>query len=404
MTYKKYLYFLLGCVLLLQFVSIPVAGTHLKPYMIASILLFFPLIFNRKFKIVKFQVFETAWIVTYIVSSLSIVYAPNTQLAAQLVLGQCVLLLFFIFFRFLLIKNAARDEILYKCFSIFIYLGLAFYVIGCIQVLVLGNSTVFYSQLNEHSYRVWGCYFERDTFPRLMGVSESPNNFEYFAITILWWSIWKKNKTLAVVSFLTILLTLSTTAMVVLSVQVLLYFLYKRRINWKVLVLVAILGYIGYNLTADNEYIQGMIEIRKVRNETGSGRYDLWDATIKCIKERPVIGYGLNQFREILPSSERASSHNNILETLLSTGAVGLLFYLFFLLSFFAYSIRLSHRYKDPFFLLMSVAFILFGMANNTLTIEYVPFILALTRSYGFSSLVGKMSTASRQKLLLSET
>ena len=381
-TYKIYLYILLVCVLMLQFISIPVAGTHLKPYMLVCVLMISLLCFSGKFYIAKFQIHEMAWLSTYLLSSLSMVYAPNTQYAIQLFLGQCVLFVFFILFRFLLSNNIDKENILYFCFSIFVYLGLAFYIIGCIQVFVFGNSTIFFQELNDHSYRVWGCYFERETFPRFMGVSESPNNYEYFAITILWWAIWKKKKSLSYISFLTILLTISTTAFVVLSVQSFLYILYKRKISWKLLVIIPLFAYIGYNLTIDNEYVQEMIEIRKVRNETGSGRYELWAATIKCIEERPILGYGLNQFRAVLPSTEKASSHNNILETLFSTGIVGLLLYLFFLFNFFTYCVKLSRQYKSPFFILMSVAFILFGMSNNILTIEFVPFLLALTYSY----------------------
>lgn len=381
--YKNLLYILILCVLMLQFVSIPIAGTHLKPYMVVTVLLFFLLAFDNRFSVHKFRTFEWLWLITYFLSAMSIVYAPNTQLAVQLVLGECILIVFFLLFRFLLIKNSEKDNILYYSFSFFVYLSLVFYIIGCVQVFIFGNSSFFFQELNDHSYRVWGCYFERETLPRFMGLSESPNNYEYFAITILWWSVWKKKTLLAFITFISIVLTISTTAFVVLGVQGLLYLVFKRKLSLKFLIIMPIVIYIGYSLTVDNDFIQGMIEVRKARNETGSGRYELWNETIRKIEERPLLGYGLNQFRAVLPSSGKASAHNNILETLLSTGLVGLIFYVFFLGSFVIYSIKLSRQHKDPFFFLMGIAFILFGMANNTLTIEYTPFLLALFCSYG---------------------
>lgn len=390
-SYKTYLELLLLCVLMLQFFAIPVGGTHLKPYMFICVAFFFLLVGSGRFIIYRLKTFEIAWISTYILSMISIVYASNTKLAVQLALGECILLLFFFIFRFLLVKNGDKDIILGKVFALFIFTSFIIFVIGCVQVFVFGNSSFFFQELNEHSYRVWGCYFERDTFPRLMGVSESPNNFEYFAITILWWSIWKQKKLLSYVTLVSILLTVSTTAFVVLSVQFVFYVLYKRKISWKFFVIVSFFAYLGSNLVADNDFIQGMIELRKARNETGSGRYELWAITLNKIEERPIFGYGLNQFRAILPAVEKASAHNNILETLISTGAVGFLFYFFFLITFISYCIILSRRYKDPFFILTIIAFVLFGLANNTLTIEYVPFMLALMYSYGLRNSVSNI-------------
>lgn len=381
--YKKYLYVLLSCVLMLQFVSVPVAGTHLKPYMIVSVLLFFILVTNNDFQVRKFHTFETLWLFTYILSAMSIVYASDSKLALQLALGECVLVAFFLTFRLILIRNVDVDRVLFRCFSVFVYLSLAIYIIGCVQFFVFGNSSILSQELNDHSYRVWGCYFEGDTFPRFMGLSESPNNYEYFAITILWWSVWKKKSFLAFVTLITILLTISTTAIVVLSITGCIYLLFKRKLSLSFVILISIIFYIGYSLALDNDYIQGMIELRKARNETGSGRFELWDATMNKIEDHPLLGYGLNQFRAVLPSSGKASAHNNILETLLSTGLIGLIIYIAFLFSFVVYSIKQSRYYKDPFFFLMSIAFILFGMANNTLTIEFVPFLLALFCSYG---------------------
>lgn len=382
-TYKIYIYILLLSVLLLQFVSIPVAGTHMKPYMMACVIIFPFLALNNRFVIHKLNTFEVVWLITYYISALSIVYAEDMQLGIQLVLGEFILIIFFILFRFLLISNIDKDRILHNCFSFFVYTSLILYVIGCIQVFVFGNSSTFFQELNARSYRVWGCYFEGAAFPRFMGLSESPNNYVYFASTILWWAVWKKKTILAYTSFVTIVLTVSTTAYMVLGVQGILFLVFKRRLSWRFFIIMPLLLYLGYKLTVDNAFIQGMIEVRKVRNETGSGRFELWNATIEKIGERPLLGYGLNQFRMILPSTGKASAHNNILETLISTGVFGLIIYVVFLFSFVKYSIKVSRHYKDPFFILMGVAFVLFGMANNILTIEFVPFILALFCSYG---------------------
>lgn len=389
--YKYYLLILLFSVLLFQFAAIPVMGTHLKPYMIICVYFFFSLGLFKSFSIRKFRPFELAWFLTYLVSTLSIVYSPNIRLALQLVLGQCILVLFYLIFRYLLEVNAETEEIFSTIFSVFICSALVFYIIGCIQVFIFGNTSLFYHALNDHSYRVWGCYFEGDNLPRLMGLSESPNNYVYFATTIMWWFLWKKKTMLASLSLISIILTISTTAIVVVAIQGIIFFLFKKKISLKVFLLLGVLAFVGVYVYNNNEFVQGIIEVRAARNATGSGRFDLWKTTLTYIEKRPILGYGLNQYREVLPQVERASSHNNILESLFSTGIIGCILYLFFLLLFFLYSITLSRNYKTPYFIQLSTAFIVFGMSNNTLTIEYVPFILAFTYSYGFRLSRGKL-------------
>lgn len=64
---------------------------------------------------------------------------------------------------------------------------------------------------------------------------------------------------------------------------------------------------------------------------SGTGRLDVWRASIPYIAKRPIIGYGFGSGGEIVSKNlfGLATMHSGIFETLLGTGAIGLLLLLF---------------------------------------------------------------------------
>ena len=60
-------------------------------------------------------------------------------------------------------------------------------------------------------------------------------------------------------------------------------------------------------------------------NFQSDNRILIWEQAIELIKKQPLIGYGWNSIREMLPYP----THNTVLELLMDSGIIGLLCYLF---------------------------------------------------------------------------
>lgn len=377
-TQKFLLFLMIG--IFIQFFTLPLLGTHLKVYMVCSVLILlflkFSVAINCKLP------YESIWIFSYIYLAVSIIWSNNTALGVQLILGEIILLTFYVVLKTLLDRLSIDkvEQIFYLSFRFFVYCSIVLYSLGFVSIYVLHNEMTYAVQLNETSLRIFGCYKE-NVLPRFMGMAESPNNYAYFANIIFWFFVWKGRMIEAVVTLITLILTISTTLYLVLAVQVFCYYFFGGKITWKVIILCFGL-YFGLNYIMQFSDVQMIIENRMARNETGSGRFELWEYSLNKISESPFIGFGINQSRTLFTEREYASSHNNILEMGLSLGYIGCLVYIVFLLTLLKSTFSFSRKTRIPFVAQISVAFFIFGFANNTLHIEYNVFVIVLLSYY----------------------
>lgn len=366
--------------LFIQFFTVPLFGTHLKVYMVCSALILFFLGFsvssNGKLP------YERIWIFSYIYLAVSIIWANNAALGVQLILGEIILLTFYLVLKALLdrLEIDEVEQIFEFSFRFFVYVSIVLYALGFVSIFVLHNEMTYAVELNETSLRIFGCYKE-SVLPRFMGIAESPNNYAYFANIIFWFFVWKGKTKEAVVTLITLILTISTTLYLALAVQVFCYYFFGGKLNWKVIILCFGLYY-GLNYIMQFSDVQLIMENRMARNATGSGRFELWEYSLNKISESPLIGFGINQSRTLFTEREYASSHNNILEMGLSLGYIGSLVYIVFLLSLLKSTFSFSRKKRIPFVAQISVAFFIFGFANNTLHIEYSVFVIVLLSYY----------------------
>lgn len=377
-TQKFLLFLMIG--LFIQFFTVPLFGTHLKVYMVCSALILFFLGFsvssNGKLP------YERIWIFSYIYLAVSIIWANNAALGVQLILGEIILLTFYLVLKALLdrLEIDEVEQIFEFSFRFFVYVSIVLYALGFVSIFVLHNEMTYAVELNETSLRIFGCYKE-SVLPRFMGIAESPNNYAYFANIIFWFFVWKGKTKEAVVTLITLILTISTTLYLALAVQVFCYYFFGGKLNWKVIILCFGLYY-GLNYIMQFSDVQLIMENRMARNATGSGRFELWEYSLNKISESPLIGFGINQSRTLFTEREYASSHNNILEMGLSLGYIGSLVYIVFLLSLLKSTFSFSRKKRIPFVAQISVAFFIFGFANNTLHIEYSVFVIVLLSYY----------------------
>lgn len=364
----------------IQFYTVPLFGTHLKVYMVCVMMLIPVLGFSLPNK--RYLGYEKIWIFSYGMLAFSLLWTNNFALGLQLVLGEIILLSFYFVLKILCdrLSEFDTDRVFVCVFRTFVYASILLYLMGMASIYIFQNEASFAIHLNETSLRIFGCYKE-NILPRFMGMAESPNNYAYFANIIFWYFVWKHRTIDATITLITLIFTISTTLYLALFVQVILYYYFGGKLNWKVMLLCIVLYY-GTEYLMQFSDVQIIMEDRMVRNSTGSGRFELWRYSLSKISDGPIFGYGINQSRTLFTEREYASSHNNILEMGLSLGYLGCLVYIIFLLSLLKQTFTFSKHNKIPFMGQIGAAFFIFGFANNTLHIEYTVFALTIMSYY----------------------
>lgn len=368
---------------LIQFISLDIGLSHVKLFMITTILILFYL-----FKVVRIRSlfdYEILWLLSYFCIMISGLYASEKLLAIQIFIGQVVLVSSFLLLRFLLKKvdYSSFEKIFLFVGKYFIYVSILLYISGIIFYYILHKIPPKSYYLNDHSIRIFGLYLE-GSFPRFMGLAESPNNYTYFAILFMWFFKYKRHYMLVFVTLITLIFTMSSTCFAVLIVQFfILLFFCNRKTAFKMIFSVFFIFILVYFMYNKIDYIKELIDYRIERNSTGSGRFDLWQYVYSLLLDSPVFGYGANQSRILIaPFRGLVSTHNNLLEMMLTTGLIGGFVYLTFIFLILRRSIIISLSKNTPMFIITTTSFILFGLANNTLHIEYVVFYLGFLYFY----------------------
>lgn len=370
---------------LLQFIQVDIGLSSIKLYMVFSLLLLVYVLRDGKV-VTNFSTHEKIWMFSYLVIALTIIYADDKSLAIQLIIGQVVLLVSFYVLRTLIKKVSIDDleSIFLKAGKYFVLISMVLYVGGLFSYYVLKVIPPQGNYLNEHSIRVYGVYLEGASLPRFTGLCASPNNYSYFGIMFFWLFIQKNKMKLAMLTLLTLVLSLSTFIILIVIIQTFIYLIYKKfKYLSTVIGVAALLILIGLYLQNDYSFIREIIAIRATRNETGSGRFELWSFCIDLISKSPIWGYGANQSRVLIaPFIDLQSSHNTYIEIFLAAGIFGFVIYLAFVVSLFRYSRKLTKKYKTPLFVILTLTLILGGLSNNMLHLEFVVFYLSYIAAY----------------------
>lgn len=360
----------------LQFVHLKLGALNVKLFMVVGIFLF---IFNlQKMQIKKLFNYETFWLAYFFCVLLSSVYAPNKILALQLIIGQFVLIIVYFTFRSLIDKSSLKIIII-TLGKYFVFFSIMYYLLA-IYGYYLSNDNIIPKNfsIEGSSIKLYGMLLESKKIPRLIGLSESPNNYAYISNFLFWLFLFNGKRMLAFITIISYLLTFSSTAFVVLIAQIiLLFFFTDRKKMFNVLFFGLLFFWLVYSYSADYESIQDIFERRIERNKTGSGRLELFEYVWDLITKSPIIGYGANQTRELIrPFRELMSSHNSFLEIFLTTGVLGLISYTMFTLTLIRNSYFLYRRHGNPFCLLITIGFFIFSLTNNTLHIGYSLFLM----------------------------
>ena len=359
--------------LFLGFASFSFVALNIKIYMFFGSLYAF---WNREVFILKnVYIHEILFMTLYFYIVIASLYVDDVLLAVKLILGEITLLLTYFSLRYLVtqIDFKTVENIFLKLGNAFILISLFLYIVGIVYIYYFHYIPTPDMYLNEHSIRVYGLYMEGN-FPRLTGLAESPNNYLYISFLLMLLYFFKKKFMMFGFALISVILTMSATGQLLLIIFVVYKLLTNKKTFFYTIVgLILFICFVIF-LYFNDPFVKYMIDLRILRIESGSGRYDLWSFVLQWLDQSPWIGYGANQSRVILENYSRhyQSAHNSFLDIFLTTGVLGLLIYIAFHLSLAVISIKLNKVYQTKIFILAYIEYFIISLSNNTLHVDYV--------------------------------
>ena len=250
---------------------------------------------------------------------------------------------------FLLIRyNFHKDHNNYKDYTRWILLG-GFLV--CIIAIWQGIGVFIFHDLTIPTYQ-----------GRIVGTIGNPNSLGGYLAMVLPFLLFAKNKNykhfvLSGVIIFVVFMAQSRGAILASGLVIALYvmkLLYKA-VFWKKIAAI-IVGFVLIIFILKT-YQSGIVKIS--RESIWDNRVLIWTEGLKAFQRRPILGYGQENFELIFPKERKMfvdNAHNIFLETLISSGVIGFVFYLWILICAFkkaSIDIRMSF-----------LAFIIVGQFN----------------------------------------
>lgn len=356
-------------------------------------------VLQRKNVNLQFTKIDCMLLMLYAYMSITIIYAADTGLALHLVVGLMVLLASFFIVKIYaapLSVEKLRDTLVLA--SKFFFLScFAWYLVGCAAYYLFNVSLMAIPENEAVSY-LYGIYIEGGNMPRFRGICDSPNNFGMYSVLflpILFAYDRRLPIYLYVVIFSSIIATISTTTYLAFFIMLFVLMLSSfSKLNFKKIISIILIGvmfsiFLGIAFVIFEHSaslmngINNIIDARVARIETGSGRWELWEFTFGLVKDSPIVGYGLNQSRELLlPLRALKSTHNNILELLIEGGAIALFFYISLLITCLLCIFKVKNNSDREWMLYAFIGEFIFSNANVTVYNDSFVLMLGLISAF----------------------
>jgi|GEM_PF-4344470 len=403
---SKILFLMLLIAFAAQQFSIPLDITPIRPYMVLVIfyaLFVFVSVVQRGSFSLNINPIDFSLLLLYSYIFCTIVYADDTAIALHLMGGLCVLIISYFIVKIYSLSLSLADfrQVLVVAAKIFFIGSFAWYLIGCIAYYFFNVSLDLVSDEAAFS-SLYGVYVEGGIMPRFRGICDSPNNFGMYSVIffpILFFYEEKPPIYLYIIFVFSVIATISTTTyfafmliFFIMSVISISKFNFKKisarffKVSMCLFFIVLIICYFVINLSLVDS-LNGIIDSRVARTETGSGRWELWEYTLELIKERPIFGYGLNQSRDLLlPLRALKSTHNNFLELLIEGGAVALFLYISLLITSIYCVFRSTKRGSDRNWMFYAlIGTFVFSNANvNVYNDSFILLLALISVVYGY--------------------
>lgn len=361
----------------------------IRPYMIFGVFaLIVLLIFYHKIKTRRSSPLDYSVLIFYNILILLVFHSSNIVDSSRLYFGIFILVTTYLIFTWWLSSVSLADfEYIFYIFSLlFIRISFVWYIWG-IYLIYSSSGAGFGDSMVPHSL-VAGAYLEGGIYPRLRGLTDSPNNYSMYFLLIWIWLCDRNCKisfTDRMIVSISVLATFSATLYLIL----ILYYIFRASSNIKyVLILVGTVSAIlfTFNLFVDHTGEYGLRELlldRVERLSGGSGRLDLFENSIPIILEKPFFGHGLNSARDLLQETRDVrSTHNNLLELGMEGGVFAIFAYLLLLFSQIFAGIRIKNILGIKFTLHGCFAYAFFGMSNVNIYADSYVLLLAVSSFY----------------------
>lgn len=171
---------------------------------------------------------------------------------------------------------------------------------------------------------------------------------------------------------------------IVIAIPFYFYKDHKRKFIIAMISLV-IVGIIGYFVAGD----------KVIRPDSDNERLSQWYAASYAFKEKPIFGWGYLNFEEhskniklkydIGEKDFQGHAHNNFFEIAASTGVIGLVFYLAWLV-FWTRESLVSKKYLSEFQLVFIVAFVTSGLTQSNISLGINLFFIINVYALSYAS------------------
>ncbi|USD94748.1 hypothetical protein CTT30_00885 [Vibrio coralliilyticus] len=375
---------LLSPCLLLPFMNYGIdVGFSLKPYMLASLVVFF--LYFKYLKLPALSIEMSAFLFFIFYFCMTSLWSEYVESSSRMVFLMIINLFCFSVI-YACLNSYTSQYGLYDLVTFFIKFNLVIFsiafVIYIITLFAYGNSYTSY----EGS--ILGVFMVNKGMPRLVAYAPDPNMVSLFISAPLFLRLFlNRGKFDIVVLFFSLLLfmTWSRAAIAVLVVVLLFLILFNSMsfiknftFSYRTLIFVFLFTLIIY-FSVEIFSLQELIERRLSDVHRASGRFDIWSNAIDIIIDNPYFGVGVYSFAKwnMALFNDAHHTHNTYLDILVESGIFGFTLFSISLSLFFVKILNVNMSLKRKSVLFSWLVFSL-GMILSLSAISHEGFIFTL--------------------------
>ncbi|NMH89325.1 O-antigen ligase family protein [Flavivirga algicola] len=363
--------------IILLFCVFPLLPNNIKGLPVVLLLIFsiFCLIKNKKVDWYRFIIYSSL----YLIYLFSLLYTINIYYGVKVLETRLSLLIIPLAFSFLniSIEKRERESLLKNATSVF-YVSTILYCFFIIIFLWLEGAFNAENPLMDFRYHIQhnipfiGQHPIYASIFISLALIVSVNLLKDYKYSIKSWLIVLGN-----IFLLGILLILAQKGSVIgLLICLIYYWIYSLKKNKKsILLIIFTVGLVLVFIPTITKRFTELFSVSsyKVLNVDNSSslRYTIYKNATNKILEKPIFGYGVGDAKDVLVSTynnhemieEKYNSHNQYLSIWMSTGAVGLIIFLFFLY----YNFKIARKEKSSLFFLILLYYSVILLTENIL-------------------------------------
>ncbi len=325
----------------------------------------------------RYTIFDLTLLMLFVYLAETSIWAQNKDLALVRLLGIILLILTYVNLSSLRLYYSSERlmQLIQVSGVLFVWLSIILYVSG---LYLESIDATYFRIVKENVVFHLGVYFEGGVFPRLRGITDSPNNFGAYGLFFLTIFYYLGSRFYACVIGALIILTASFTCILIMA----LFFLTVTRRKLAALMVFCLSSTVAVMALDSILGPSGHVFLRlRYKLTGGSGRFEIFRHSIEFFEASPFFGAGLNQAREFELEVGRAvqSAHNNILEVMIEGGLLGLALLLICMAATHPRVVGVSkHDSLYGFYVMNLLILLILSLSNATLYNDTTFFVLAL--------------------------